>query len=361
MLSDGGSTQLRGRRFAIGVASLGCLIFAIQIHAQSQAQIDFNTARSDAALGTSSNPTTLPSFGSLISSSLYPFAPPPGASPLTVQPFTLNAALPAGYYEADSSKGSATGAQTIPEIKVGFMVHADSSRFQVSGFIDSASARYSQSTPSGGDKLSGSLRVDFVEPVAFPDRGALIPYVSYAPQEAFTPFYSTRKTLTQDFTIGANKLWDFNPDWSSQSTVAKSSPAWEVGLQIATQRRVADPTPNSTAVIVGPSVKWAYTNAANFFGVEPEDIGALAISLACNVTRRWFDQYQGSSEEDLTVTPIATAAWVLPAKWFGSAATRFGAPELDFQIAFNDVSSNIAGNSNRQWGIGPALKTAWRF
>jgi hypothetical protein len=334
---------------------------------QLQDQIDFNTARSDAVLGTSPAPSSsLPTIGSLVSYSLYPNGnssvtelqgPQAPAPPI----FNSNFLSPLSYARSQANgKSGISSANAVPEIKTGFLVHPSETLFQFSGFLDLSSSRYTGST-ANSDRLDGLVRVDFVGSDPFPDRASIIPYVSYAPQQTYAPLFSKGELVTQDLMLGVNKLWDFAPNWTKYNTVASDDPAWEIGLQLSGQHRIVNSGADSNAIIFGPSIKWAATNAVEFPHKTPEDLGKLAASIGLNITRRWYESYQDYSERVWSVAPILTVSWVLPGKWFGKSGSYLGSPELDFQIAYSDLNSTVGAKSSRQLGVGPTLKANWNF
>jgi hypothetical protein len=354
------------------LAILGLTVFLgitpIAVHAQVpvQSQIDFNTARSDAALGTSLVPANLPTFGSIVSFGILPIENAASSFqqkpvPLPVNPFTFNFLSPLNYFNGSGGTlGSATAAEATPEMKLGFSVHPEDVTLQFSGFIDEASDRFSGKPPDT-DKLSGSLRIDFVGTKTFPDRDRYIPYLSYSPQQGYAALFGKSKPFTQDVTVGLNKLWDFHPDWTKLDMRAGGNPTWETGLQIGVQRRMVNAGANSTAILAGPSLKWANSNRQEWPHCLPEECGSLAASLGINLARRWFDQVTGESERVWGAAPILTVAWGLPDRFVGGNATRFGSPEIDFQAAYNDQSSTDDAHSNRQWTVGLVVKAGLTF
>jgi hypothetical protein len=337
------------------------LFLSSQLHAQAalENQIDFNTARADAALGTSLAPASLPTIGSIVSFGAFPSSLSEtigiSQSALT-KPLTLNVLSPLDY---DDVNGSRTGEAT-PEIKFSFLIHPSQVPLQFSGFLDESSDRYTGSAP-GNDRLDGSLRLDWVGIKSFPDRDRFIPYFSYTPQVLYDPFFDGRKSTIQDYALGFNKLCDFNPDWSKPDTSAPYLPTWEIGLQFAVQHRITDSGPDSNAVVASPSLKWAATNAAHFPGISPDMLGQLAASAGLSVTHRWYDTYQDVAQRLWTLSPILSISWVLPAHWFGQSAAKIGAPEIDFQFAYTNTDSNLELKSSHQWALGPSVKFGWNF
>jgi hypothetical protein len=344
----------------LGVAILANAVAHSQVSVQQQN--DFNTARSDAALGTSFSPTSPPTFGSIISYGNRPI-PPPEAGPLppTPKPFSLNFLAPFNYVQKGAEGTTTTGAaEATPELKVAFLARPGSGWMRFTGYLDEYSDRYT-GKPSNGDRLSASLRMEYVgtQPVIDPDR--LIPYLSYAPSKTFAPLFSKKKLTTQDYTLGINELWDFAPSFRAFDTRGGFLPTWELGLQAAAQRRIVDSGADSFALIFSPSLKWAATDRIHFPYLEPEQFGKLAASLGLTVTRRWYERYQGQTEQTWSLGPIFTVVWLPPAQWFGSKASLLGSPEVDFQLAYSDLNASLHSDNAHSYTIGPALKASWVF
>jgi hypothetical protein len=364
----GRSGDIAGQCRRIRFTFLASILLGIgtQVWAQvpTQAQIDFNTARTDATLGTSTTAANMPTFGSVVSFGILPISGTVAqfkAVPLPVNPFTFNFLAPINYVSDFSATGGAQrAAEATPELKQGFVVHPDNVVLQFSGFLDESSDRYTGSIPNT-DKLSGSLRVDWVGTEPFPDRQRLIPYLSYSPQQVYAAFFGKSKPFTQDLALGVNKLWDFSPKWSLYDGRAGVFPTWELGLQIATQHRVVNSGPDSDALLIGPSLKWARSNAVEWPHCVPEVCGMLSASVSVNLTRRWYDRFEGISSSSWTAAPIFTFAWGIPDRFLAGNASNFGSPELDFQLAYNDLSIDTPGQSSHQWSVGLIVKTGLTF
>jgi hypothetical protein len=323
-----------------------------------QDQVDFNTTRSDALLGTSFAPSNPPTIGSIVSYSMPGgFAVSKDDSTETPpQPlWNLNVLTPADYFTHTMAKGgTAESAEFTPTAKFGFQKRIGESAITVSGFLNEASDRYTGS-PANTDVVNGSLRIDVGQSGSNPDRDAPDYFVSYSPQRSYAAFFDSVHATTRDFAIGINQLFDFLPRWRPVDGRAGFAQNWEIGLQISGQRRIVNPGADSYALIGGPSLKWAAVSEAEWPRLDLDKVGGLAASIGLNLTRRWYDVYHGESERVWTLAPIFTAVWQPPAKWLKSV------PELDFQLAYSDQSSTIAPHRGHQWGIGPELKANWSF
>jgi hypothetical protein len=74
--------------------------------------------------------------------------------------------------------------------------------------------------------------------------------------------------------------------------------------------------------------------------------------------RRWFDEFQGLSQRNLTWEPTGVVEYVIPADWLGGQdATRWrGTPAIDFVAGFERNWSNISGREYSQWRVGLGLQ-----
>jgi hypothetical protein len=86
-------------------------------------------------------------------------------------------------------------------------------------------------------------------------------------------------------------------------------------------------------------------------------------SFSMAITRRWFEEFAGLSQRNLTWEPTGVVEYVIPADWLGGAdATRWrGTPAIDFVTGLERNWSNISGLEYSQWRIGLVFKTGWRF
>jgi hypothetical protein len=335
-------------------------LIALPLHAQvlGVEQIDFNRARSDAALGTSFSAVNLPTSGSIISFSTYPNAGSEVArfsfNFLAPLDFTNNAIFapfsPRNEFEA------------TPEVRLGFLVHPTSLPVQFSASVDELSDRYSSFAFANYDQLYGTLRLDWTGTDEISVRDRWIPYLSYSPQQVFVPFFNSDAQRTQDFAVGVNKLWDFTANWTKLDTAAPDYPTWELGLQAGVQRRIVNVGNDSDAILVSPSVKWSSSNGNGWIECARDSCGQLATSLGVNLTQRWYGNNAG---REWDVSPILTIAWVLPGKYFNHDAARYGTPEIDFQLAYyrQNVSEEgpYEGFVTQQWSLGPTVKVGWNF
>jgi hypothetical protein len=352
-----------GRQLLVG-GSLAFAVCASAITANAQSaqdQSDFSTARSDALIGTSTTDSGLSTYGSMVAYGTYPKTTPDQPEPLSRPPVTLNFLGPVDYYD-HTGTGSAAGValEGTPELKLGFLELLHGTPFQLSGFLDEDSDRYT-GAPANMDKLDGQIRIDLVGSQAFPDRQAPTPYVSYSPQKAFDPFFSTEIKVTQDFAWGINKLWDFLPSGKQCDGRYNCYPTWELGLQVGGQHRLVSTGAGSNALILSPSIKWEQVSMSDFPGWDFDTMGQLSASVGITITRRWYSELSGVSEQTWAFSPIATAVWVLPKPWFGAWAALVGTPELDFQAAYNHQQSNVTKDTYHQWAVGPVFRSVWTF
>jgi hypothetical protein len=370
----GGSKQIGCARVFLSIAilflSATCATSA-RAQVSLQTQLDFQAARTDALLGTSSAPTNMPNFGSVVSFTAFPVKSPPpdqatgeGAGPIAPPPFTISVLNALGYYKNDGASASPEGAQTAPEVRGGFATPPNPIGLQFSGYLDATSSRATGGT-AHSDLLDGTLRLDWVGLGTYANRDAPDIFLYYAPSRAFDPLFSTATQTTQDLSLGVNKLFDYFTNGPVPYPRAGFAQTYEVGIQVAGARRYVASGPDSDAVSVAPSIKWSAVDAAHFPGCEPEQCAPSA-SLALNVTRRWYDQVNEQSERAWSIQPTVTFAWPIPQDWFGSDLVasgkrqgQYGKPEIDFQVSYGEMNSTNRSHSGHQWTIGPTFRASW--
>lgn len=333
-------------RWLGGLAALGSLaLCAGPAAAQVRDQVeDGNAARTDAIFGTPNIVTPVPE------DSL--FATTPGLErQLRRSQFTISGLVPMFYNSnADALPYAGTNSGEFSPV-LGFTwstpVFDLPFRFTANGRAEID--RFTQVPTADFDKLAVSGRLQYVD--ASNDQ-AWSPYVSYAPRWDFAPFYRTWNATRQDVNVGVNKVFNFDGAFNrvAPSGDTFEATAWSFGITAALQRRFRDPTPGSWAAFLVPSATYVFSPTWNISG------GVL-------LERRAFDAVGGVAQEDWLVEPIVTLEFVVPATWFGSAATAaaIGRPALDFQVAYEKNWSNITGASFEVLHVGAALKLGWRF
>ncbi|TDH60133.1 hypothetical protein E2C06_23660 [Dankookia rubra] len=86
---------------------------------------------------------------------------------------------------------------------------------------------------------------------------------------------------------------------------------------------------------------------------------------AADLTRRWYDRFEGHGRRDWLALPIVTVEYQLPEDWLPPRASRLGraigAPVLDLQVYLTRQAGSLPEARFHQWGAGPVLRTAWKF
>ena len=333
-------------RWLAGSPAVGLVVaLALTANAQVRDQVeDGNAARNDAIFGTPNAVTPGPEDTL--------FATTPGLErQLRRSQFTISGLVPMSYNSnADFAPyGGTNSAEFSPILGITWSTPVFDLPFRFTANGRAEVDRFTQVPTADFDKLAASGRLQYVD--ANNDQ-AYSPYISYAPRWDFAPFYSNWRRTRQDVNVGVNKVFNFD---SAFNRVAPSgntfeATAWSFGVTAALQRRFRDPAPGSWAAFVVPSATYVFSPDWN-------------ISAGALLERRAFDAVAGISQEDWLVEPIVTLEFVVPAAWFGSAATAaaVGRPAIDFQAAYEQNWSNIAGASFGILHVGAALKLGWRF
>jgi hypothetical protein len=331
--------------------ALSCLLtmtmvaFAAPVAAQvSDQREDASSARHDAMFGM---PT------------LYPTTPPTNL--FATQPgqeqqvrrsqFTINGLAPLFFNSnADfAPSGGTNSAEFSPIVGASWSTPVFDLPFRFTASARAEVDRFTQAPTFDFDKLAVAGRLQYVDPT---NDQAYSPYVSYAPRWDFAPFYKSWLGTRQDINFGVNKTFNYDANFQrvafAGNTLAET--AWSFGMTVAFQRRFREPLPGSWAVFVVPSVTYV---------IAPQWI----VSLGLDLERRAFDTRNTFTQEDWFIEPILTLEFVLPERWFGSAANAaaFGRPALDFQVAYEKNWSNSPIDNYDAWTVGAALKLGWRF
>lgn len=306
-----------------------------------------NSARTDAMFGTPDRYAPVPPDNI--------FATTPGLEQQARRStFTLNVLAPISYNSnADLTPSGGTAGQNSAEfspiVGLSWSTPVFDLPLRFTGNARAEVDRFTQVPGADFDKVALAGRLQYVDPN---NDQAYSPYFVYAPRFDFDPFFRERFATRQDLNLGVNKTFNFDANFRrvpfSANTLDET--VWSFGMTVFGQRRFRDPQPSSWALFVIPSMTYVISESWN-------------VSLGIEVMRRWFDPYQGFSEAEWFIEPIATLEFVLPESWFGSArnAALFGRPAIDLQMAYEQNWSNIPAFSYSAWHVGAALKLGWRF
>jgi hypothetical protein len=276
-------------------------------------------------------------------------APPrPGAPP----PFSIDVLLPALWNSnpAQASQGLPSP-EVTPGARLGWTQRLDAQPIRLSAVADLSADRFSHMREADADLLYGRLRAQYESGA---DDQEWQPFASYTPTLSFTPAFARRTDTWHDLAFGAAKAWKWDaalrrvppgPD-------TEAAAIWTFALNGAAQRRERDGGPASAALLLNPSVTWTLSAAWN-------------ASLEVEVTRRWYDRFEGHHRSDWLAVPVLTVEFTLPEGWLPPQESRLGravgAPALDLQIFLTRQTSTEADGRFHQWGLGPVLRTAWKF
>jgi hypothetical protein len=151
---------------------------------------------------------------------------------------------------------------------------------------------------------------------------------------------------------GVDKMFNFGADWRRLPPQAdsESDAVYSLGFTARVQQRLRDPSPASVALIAGPWATWCINDN-------------WSATLEVDAVGRWYRADAGLREHSWLVNPQFTLAWTPGADRFGGSARRraLGKPEIDLQISYARLDSNVQGNSFRQWQVGPTLLARWWF
>jgi hypothetical protein len=223
-------------------------------------------------------------------------------------------------------------------------------RLSVTGFSDTTRFASARLGDPDNDRLGGNVRLQYVD--ANNDQ-SFSPYIAFAPRWQFEPTLSRLSESRQDINVGFNKTYNFDGAFRRVPFSGDSSAAtvWSFGLTAFAQARFREPTLDSQAIFLIPSMSYVISENWNF-------------SLDVEFLSRWYEPTSsGFNGHDWEALPIGTLEYVIPASFLGGerVATILGRPAIDFQVSYLKVWSNFEDVSYDQWTAGAAIKGGWRF
>jgi hypothetical protein len=154
-------------------------------------------------------------------------------------------------------------------------------RLTVTGFADTT--RFARAPnqslarlgTSDNDRLGGNVRLQYVDP---DNDQSYSPYILIAPRWEFAPTFSKQLESRQDINVGFNKTFNFDGAFRRVPFSGDSSAAtvWSFGLTVFGQVRLREPTLNSRAIFIVPSVSYVISENWN-------------VSLDVEFLSRWYD------------------------------------------------------------------------
>jgi hypothetical protein len=213
--------------------------------------------------------------------------------------FTANGLAPA-LYNSSAEFLSSGGSQTLegsPLVRLAGASQLFATPIRVSGAASLETERLVDAPGAAIDYIRPSAEAQYINPANDLDYS---PYPSYVPRLDFDPTFANNFATRQDINFGIDKVFNFDGAFNRLPEAPNSSAnVWSFGFNVGAQRRFRDPSPQSYAF---------------FF------------------TRRWFEEFAGVSQRDLTWEPTGVVEYVIPADFLGgSDAARWrGAPAIDF-------------------------------
>ncbi len=347
------STVLRAGRLALLVALAIPLVppppaeaRSRQVRAKRAASVASRQARTDAIA-----PPEDPAGGFGLGTSAPPPAAnaPPEAPPLA---WSIDLLLPALWNsDPEQTAGGIPSPEFTPEARLTWNRRLDSAPVRLSAVADASTDRFTRARDADADLLYGRLRAQYESGT---DDQEWQPFVSYVPTLTFAPFYARRTDTWHDFALGAAKSWEWDGGLGRvpRGEDTEAAATWTFAVNFAAQRRERDGGPPSSALLFNPSVTWTVSATWN-------------ASLEVDLTRRWYDRFDGRRRQDWLAVPIVTVEYQVPEGWLPPQESRLGraigAPVLDLQVYLTRQSSSLEEGRFHQWGAGPILRTAWKF
>ena len=265
--------------------------------------------------------------------------------------FTLNVLAPA-LYNSNAQFLSSGGSQTLegsPLVRLGWASQLFDTPIRVSGAASLETERFVNAPGAAIDYIRPSARAQYINPANDQEYS---PYLSYVPRLDFDPTFANTFATRQDLNLGIDKVFNFDGAFNRLPAAPNSSSAtvWSFGFNVGAQRRFRDPSPQSYAFFFTPSASYVISDQWN-------------ASFSMPITRRWFEEFAGVSQRNLTWEPTGIIEYVIPADWLGGldAARWRGNPAIDFVAGVERNWSNISQAAYTQWRVGLVLKTGWRF
>ena len=271
--------------------------------------------------------------------------------PARVPQFTVNALAPALFNSNAQflSSGGSKAFEGSPLVRLGWASQLFDSPIRVSGAASFETERFVNGPGAAIDYIRPSARAQYTNPQ---DDQAFSPYLSYVPRLDFDPTFANNFATRQDVNFGIDKVFNFDGAFNRLPPASSTSSAtvWSFGFNIGAQQRFRDPSPQSHAFFFNPSVAYVISDQWN-------------ASFSMAITRRWFEEFEGLSQRDLTWEPTSVVEYVIPADFLGgSDAARWrGAPAIDFVAGLERNWSNISAREYTQWRVGLVFKTGWNF
>jgi hypothetical protein len=279
---------------------------------------------------------------------------PPGvkeeARPL---PFAFDLILPFFYNtDPDQSLSGKPSFEVNPEARLTWSQRLEAP-VRISALLDVNADQFTRRSDNGAnaDMILGRLRAQYE---SGRNDQQWQPFAYWQPNLIFSQFFAQRVDTWNDLGLGVARYLDFGPGLRRVAVAGDTRDAAVVtlGIEISGSRRFRDGGPASFAAFANPSVNWQVTPQWSF-------------AAQADLTYRWFERFLDRERRNQLATPILTLEYQPPDGWLphpGSGLARaLGTPLVDFQVFFSRQHSNIEQARFRQFGLGPMLRTGWRF
>src|SRR5215472_16181888 len=252
----------------------------------------------DAILATPNYKTPgLPDSGLATAPGLEQVAPAPQ--------FTLNVLAPALFNSNAQflSSGGSKAFEGSPLIRFGWASQLFDTPIRISGVASFETERFVNGPGAAIDYIRPSARAQYTNPQ---DDQDFSPYLSYVPRLDFDPTFPNNSATRKNVSFGIDKVFNFDGAFNRLPPASSSSSAtvWSFGINIGAQQRFHDPRPQSHAFFFNPSVAYVISEQWN-------------ASFDMAITRRWFEQFAGVNQRNLTWEPTGVFEYVIPAGFLG--------------------------------------------
>lgn len=300
---------------------------------------DFHDAMEDAAMatgGASPVPQT----------NLFATAPAQ-EQPAPRQPFTANILVSAWWNSnANESNNHPIGTldwkadarltyttNVIPELRLSVQARVDTEQ-------------YTEYNRRNINFTRQNVRFQYVNPN---DDQAFSPFVAFAPRQDYQPFYADLISYREDLNVGVQKRFNFDASFRQLPAASRtgSDTVWSLGFTLFGQQRWRWPFTNSNALVFAPSIGYKINSDWD-------------VSLAGELTRRWFESSNNRQRADVLIEPILTLAYSIPSSMLGSNSP-FGAPVIEAQVATESLLSNQTNRNFSAVYAGLTFRSGWRF
>lgn len=275
----------------------------------------------------------------------------PGAEEQAPRPVFYLWTLSPLNYTSNADWQRSGGTETLegsPEVRLGGATPVFDLPLRFTTSVAVEFDRFVESNAGEFDKVRLRSQLQYVD--AENDQ-AFSPFLGFSPRWDFSPTFDDNFATRYDLNLGVSKAFNFDAEHRRLAPSASSSrdARLRVGFTFLGQRRFREPSPESWALMLAPSV--GYTISDDW-----------SASFAVELTRRWFENI-GTSQRNFTTEPVAAVQYQIPERWLGGAdwVRWLGRPRLDFFGGVEQNWSNVDTAHFTRVYAGMAIKTFWNF